>query len=340
MTGGMKGDLRGSATVSVAIATYNRAGMVRQAIEAALAETLPPDEIVVADDASTDATWAALSELAGRVPSLKIFRRERNSGGAENWSFAIGQTRGDYIAWCSDDDRFTPGHLEASVAYLEAHPEVGLVHSGFIDAVETAGTVQMLPRPLRFPRTRIVTRHTLLGYLTRYYDWPFHPSTLVLRRAVWERVGPFHAAYALADTDWFVRAVEQFPAAMLAYHGVINRRHAGNWSNRLGSARMQREIFEIVEGAIGRLCPGRPLARNAWRTWWRANVRMRLLLTLRARLKTGHADAACAVWNMLARGTGRKAPKAVADAGWAAIRWWCGRREPEFDDIRQSVSPL
>ena len=324
----------------MAIATYNSAGMVRQAIEAALAETRPPDEIVVADDASTDATWAALTGLAGRVPSLKIFRRERNSGGAENWTFAINQTRGDYIAWCSDDDRFTPGHLEASVAYLEAHPEVGLVHSGFIDAMETAGTVQILPRPLRFPRTRIVTRHDLLGYLTRYYDWPFHPSTLVLRRAVWERVGPFHAAYALADTDWFVRAVEQFPAAMLAHHGVINRRHAGNWSNRLGSARMQGEIFEIVEGAIGRLCSGRPLERGARRAWWRANVRIRLLLTLRARLKTGHADAACAVWNMLARGTGRKAPKAVADAGWAAIRWWCGRREPEFDDIRQSVSPL
>ena len=95
--------------VSVAIATYNRAGMVRQAIEAALEQTRPPEEIVVADDASTDSTWAALNELAGCEPRVRIFRRERNSGGVENWSFAIGQTRGDYIAWCSDDDRFTPG---------------------------------------------------------------------------------------------------------------------------------------------------------------------------------------------------------------------------------------
>ena len=105
----------------------------------------------------------------------------------------------------------------------------------------------------------------MLGYLTRYYDWPFHPSTLVLRRVVWERVGPFNPAYALADTDWFVRAVEQFPAAMLARHGVYNRRHAGNWSNRLGSARMQREIFEIVEGAIDRRWPKPALPRRVWR---------------------------------------------------------------------------
>jgi len=325
----------------VAIATYNRADMVRQAIQAALNQTRPPDEIVVADDASTDATWTVLNELAGREPSVQTFRRERNSGGAENWSFAIAQTRGDYIAWCSDDDRFLPAHLEAAVEYLEAHPEVGLVHAGFADVIETpGGAAQMVARPLRFSRARIVTRRNLLGYLTRYYDWPFHPSTLVFRREVWERVGPFHPVYALADTDWFVRAVEQFPAAMLPYCGVHNRRHAGNWSNRLGSARMQREIFEIVEGAIERRWPQASLQRAAWKVLWRANVRLRLLLTLQARLRTGHADAACAAWMMLARGAGRKLPSVVARTGSSMIRWWCGRREAEFEDTRQSVSPL
>lgn len=337
----MKGSVKGSLTVSVAIATFNRASMVRQAIEAALAQTRPPDEIVVADDASTDPTWAALTELADRDSRVRIFRRENNSGGVENWNFAIRQTTGDYIAWCSDDDRFLSGHLKASVEYLEAHPEVGLVHSGFVDVIEARGGAQRLARrPLRFPQTRLVTQRNLIGYLTRYYDWPFHPSTLVLRRKVWERLGPFDPAYALADTDWFVRAVEKFPAAMLARHGVYNRRHAGNWSNRLGSARMQGEIFEIVEGAIERRWPTAPLQRRVWRTLWRTNVRMRLLLTLRARLKSGHADAARAVWIMLASGTGRALPKSVAHAGCAVIRWWCGRREPEFEDARQSVSPL
>jgi glycosyltransferase involved in cell wall biosynthesis len=340
----MEGGMKGGVTVSVAIATYSRAGMVRQAIEAALAQTRPPDEIVVADDASADSTWAALEELAGRESSLRIFRRERNSGGAENWSFAIGQTRGDYIAWCSDDDRFTPSHLEASVEYLEANPEVGLVHSGFVDAIETQGAPKTIPRPLRFARTRIITTGDLLGYLTRYYDWPFHPSTLVLRRAVWERVGGFDPAYALADTDWFVRAVERFPAAMLPRHGVYNRRHAGNWSNRLGSARMQREIFEIVERSIERrfpkMTPRRLIWKAVWRAVWRTNVRLRLLLTLRARLRSGHADAACAAWSVLARGTGRTLPEFITHAGSRVIRWWCGRRVPEFEDGRQSVSPL
>jgi len=332
--------MRKGTKVSVAIATYNRADMLRQAIEACFAQTHPPDEVVVADDASTDHTWAMLEELARREPRLRIFRRERNSGGAENWSFAIGQTKGDYIAWCSDDDRFTPSHLEASVDYLEEHSEVGLVHSGFVDAIEAAGEARTLPRRLRFPDTRILESQDLLRYLARYYDWPFHPSTLVLRRAVWERTGPFQARYALADTDWFVRAVERFPAALLARYGAYNRRHAGNWSNRLGSARMQDEIFQIVERAIERLYP-RPAARGLlWRTMWRANVRLRLLLTLRARLRTRHTDAACAAWRQLARGTGRQLPETLTRMGSSILEWRCAGCEPKLEDAKQSVSPL
>jgi len=326
--------------ISVAIGTYNRAAMVHEAIQAAFEQTLPPDEVVVADDASTDGTWELLRELARREPRLKIFRRERNSGGVENWNFAVARTRGDYIAWCSDDDRFTPWHLQESVAYLESHPVAGLVHAGFIDVLEACGISEVLPRPLRFPGVRLVTRKNLPGYLARYYDWPFHPSTLVFRRAVWEQIGPFDSRYALADTDWFVRAVERFPAAMLASHGVYNRRHAGNWSNRLGSARMQQEILRIVENAIERRYPPADFRRTAWKAVWRATVRLRLVLTLRARLRAGHADGACAAWMLLARGTGPALPNAAAGLGSALIRWRCRRKQPAEDDARQSVSPV
>ncbi len=113
-------------TVSVAIATYNRSRMVCEAIESALAQTLPPMEICVVDDASTDTTWAALQSVAARNARVRIFQQEKNTGGVGNWNAAIGHTQGDYIAWCSDDDRFLPGHLEASAGYLEQNPEIGM----------------------------------------------------------------------------------------------------------------------------------------------------------------------------------------------------------------------
>jgi hypothetical protein len=321
-------------TLSVAIATYNRASMVREAVLAALAQSGPPEEIVVSDDASTDGTVAAIESIAD--PRIKLVRQTRNSGGVGNWNAAVENTRGDLIAWCSDDDRFLPGHLQMSKAFLEAHPAIGLVHSGFVDSIETPEGEQTISRPLR-PQS-ILTGSGLIPYLIRYYDWPFHPSTIVMRRAVWEQVGPFNPAYQFADTEWFLRAVEKFPVASLARHGVLNRRHPGNWSNQLGSAHLQREVFEMVEGAIARRFTGP--RRTFWRAAWRANVRARLALTLRARLKSGHGDAACAAWHGLVEETAFPAPAWIKHLGDAAIRRMCAGRDPRFHDRRQSVSPL
>jgi len=324
--------------VSVAIATFNRAAMVEQAVRAALAQTFAPVEICVSDDASTDRTWETLTRIAGGESRVRIFRRNVNSGGVDNWNHAIHQTQGGYIAWCSDDDRYLPDHLEASVAYLEAHPQVGLVHSGFIDAVETPAGSENLERPGRFARDTQFEPGDLLTYLLRYYDWPFHPSTIVMRRKVWEEVGAFDTAYALADTDWFVRAAERFPVAMLARRGVLNRRHAGNWSNRLGSARMQSEIREIVKRSIQRTYGNRPAARAVWEFLWSENVRLRLALTLAARLRGRQGPAACAAWREMLRGL--PVPKILAASVEKVITRWCGRGQPAFGDVRGSVSPL
>ncbi len=323
-------------TISVVIATYNRAPMVREAVLAALAQSRAPEEIIVSDDASTDGTAGAIEELAAGDPRVRLVRQERNSGGVGNWNAAIAATRGDLIAWCSDDDRYLPGHLEASEAYLEAHPEVGLVHSGFIDSIETAEGEHQEPRRLR--PAAVLRRSGLMPYLIRYHDWPFHPSTIVMRRSVWEQVGRFDARYQCADDDWFVRAVEKFSVGSLARHGVLNRRHPGNWSLRLSSAFIQRERFEIVEGMIERDFEWLP--RMFWRAAWRANMRIRQALTLRVRLKSGHVDAACAAWHGILQDTGRRTPQWIERAGAAVIRRWCAGREPEFRDQRQRVSPL
>ena len=336
-------------TISVAIGTYNRADMVHQAVVEALQQSRKPIEVIVADDASTDHTADVISSLANTDARVRFIRQPKNLG-VRNWNTALDAARGDLLAWCSDDDRFLEGHLEASAQYLEQHPEVGLVHSGFVDAVETPQGANREPRPLRSPSPICVSPDNLLPYLVRYYDWPFHASTIVMRREVWEQVGPFDPKYLLADTDWFVRAAKRFKTVLLPRHGVLNRRHPGNWSNRVGSAKMQAEIFEIVEHLIGeryaaqsdsvKLVPARWLARAAWRALWRVNVRLRLLLTLGARLRHGHTDAAIALWHTAGLETGRAFPKWVLDAGDKVIRLIADRRGVVADGIRESVSPL
>lgn len=326
--------------ISVAIATYNRAAMVTQAIEAALTQSRAPLEVVVADDASTDRTAEALATLAARDSRIRVIRQSNNSGGVGNWNLAMSETHGDLIAWCSDDDWYRPEHLDASARYLEEHPEVGLVHSHFVDVVESPlGTANDYRRmrslcPLR------TTGRNLFAYLNRYYDWPFHPSTIVMRRSVWESIGPFDQRYQLADTDWFVRAAERFPAVLLPRYGVNNRRHVGNWSNRVGSARMQREIFEIVERALLRRWPRWTPQRSVWRFLWRMNVRLRLLLTLRARLQEGHQEAAAAAWNAFANFTGHRLPAWLAERGESFARAIAESRRQSNESQNASASDL
>lgn len=328
-------------TVSVVIATYNRWAMLREAVLAALAQSRPAEEVIVVDDASTDSTREELDKLASAYPRVRVWRRAANSGGVAVWNEAAGKARSEAIAFCADDDRFLRDHLEASLSYLEQHPQIGLVHSSFIDAVETGLQELSEPRMFRFPEPFKITRNNLLAYMTRYYDWPFHASTLVLRREVWVGTGGFDPRYSLADTDWFVRAVELCPAVLLPRHGVYNRRHPGNWSNRLGSARMQREIFLIMDALIGRLHTGdHPLRKAGWKAVWRADARLHLLLTLVARLKSGHAEAARAAWHGLLQDTGRGTPRSVERMGEALIHLACQGREAEVAGARESVSPL
>ena len=323
------------ASLSVIIATYNRAAMLRQAIEAALAQSRPPEEIVVSDDASSDETAAVLAELAALHPRLRVLRRETNSGGIGNWNDAMRRARGEYLALCSDDDRYLPDHLQASAAYLDAHPEAGLVHSSFIDVRETPAGTRIEPRPFRSAAPVTLTRRNLLRYMNRYYNWPVHPSTIVMRRQTWERVGEFDPRYQLTDTDWFARAAESVQILYIPRHGVYSRRHAGNWSNRLGSAYMQREIFEIVETAIGRVYPG-AVHRAAWRAVWRSNVRLHLALTLAHRLRSGHKDAALALWHGILHWTGRRSPECLEHWGARGIELLC----PAQQTAPPSVSPL
>jgi glycosyltransferase involved in cell wall biosynthesis len=285
--------------VSVVIATYNRAAMVRETIEAALAQTLPPDEVLVSNDCSTDNTRETLDELARMDPRLKVFHQPVNSGGVPNWNFVAERAQGEYIAWCSDDDRFLPDHLEQSIAFLEAHPEVGVVHSSFIDSFETPEGQLREPRKLRSSQPILTHRGNLAPYFIRYYNWPFHPSTLVIRRSVWEAVGPFDKQYGVADTDWFARAALEHTLAYLPRSGVINRRHPGNWSNLLGSLKMQDEEHRIVLNAIKVLGKSAPL-RGSWFGFiWTWNYRARLLLYALQRARAGKRDLALQAWHVI-----------------------------------------
>ncbi|OCB18788.1 glycosyltransferase [Mycobacterium intracellulare] len=115
--------------MSVVSITYNHERYVREALDGFVAQKIDFSvEVIVADDASTDATPAIVREYADRYPHLfRPILRSHNVGIHANATDALSAARGEYLAICEGDDYWIdPMKLSKQVAFLDAHPNTSL----------------------------------------------------------------------------------------------------------------------------------------------------------------------------------------------------------------------
>jgi glycosyltransferase involved in cell wall biosynthesis len=119
-------------TFSIAMCTYNGARHLRKQLDSIAAQTRPPNELVICDDVSTDATCEIITDFAASVPFVVHFEiNDRNVGSTKNFERAIGLCGGDYIALSDQDDVWMPEKLARLEAEFDRAPNVGLI---FTDA--------------------------------------------------------------------------------------------------------------------------------------------------------------------------------------------------------------
>lgn len=119
--------------VSAVIPCFRCGATIRRAVESALAQTRPPAEIIVVDDASGDGSLDALAGLAGAAPVVRLtLPTNRGPASARNagWA-AAGQP---YLAFLDADDAWHPRKLELQYQWMKAHPESVLTGHTVIDA--------------------------------------------------------------------------------------------------------------------------------------------------------------------------------------------------------------
>ena len=109
--------------ISVIITTHNRAHKVSHSVQSALTQTRQPDEIIIVDDGSTDATPKILDNFKDRARVIV----QSNMGFAEARNTGFAKSSGDYLAFLDDDDEWHPGKLELQMQIMKALPEVGMV---------------------------------------------------------------------------------------------------------------------------------------------------------------------------------------------------------------------
>ena len=97
--------------VSLYIPAYNAAGFLNASIEALLSQTLPPDEILVVDDGSRDATV----DVVSRYKEAKLIRHDRNRGLAAARNTAVRAARNELVGSVDADCAADPAWLEKLV---------------------------------------------------------------------------------------------------------------------------------------------------------------------------------------------------------------------------------
>ena len=113
--------------LSVVIPTWNRAQLVRDALCSALVQREGEVEVIVVDDASTDATVELLEREFGDQIRLLRLEHRRGPGGARNAGARL--ARGEFVAFLDSDDGWLPGKLDAELEVLARFPEAEVVVS-------------------------------------------------------------------------------------------------------------------------------------------------------------------------------------------------------------------
>jgi glycosyltransferase involved in cell wall biosynthesis len=183
--------------VSIVTPSYNQARFLEATIQSVLNQDYPNLEYLIVDGGSTDGSVEIIKKYADRL-AWWVSEPDRGQTDAINKGFA--RARGDILAWINSDDTYEPGAVREAVAYLQAHPEAGMVY-GDANYIDEHGRVIG-----RFPAAQTDYRRLRRGYVHIPQQAAF------FRAALWRKVGPLDPTFYFAmDYDLWVRLAREAP---------------------------------------------------------------------------------------------------------------------------------
>jgi glycosyltransferase involved in cell wall biosynthesis len=185
-------------TVGISIGTYNQGQYLRGAIESALAQTYPIQEIWIADDGSTDDTPAIAEEYRSKHSNVHYHRHPENVGPARNLSWVLAKPGTDLVVRLDSDDRLEPTYVGVLAELMYKHPRAGYAHC---DVWETDGEgrrsrPRQLSRAVEFEDPETALRSNGNGFRTA--------ANCILFRSAAIREANYYLAHPTwkASEDW------------------------------------------------------------------------------------------------------------------------------------------
>jgi len=191
---------------TIIIPTWNRAYILADALESALAQEYTDYEILIIDDGSSDNTGEVIQRY--REPRLRYIRHPENKGYSAACNTGFREARGELVSFLDSDDLWRKDKLAIEVEFLDRHREAAAVFSDL--AKEDGATV--LPSFMRgtlyflkllteknYPREVVFTQREM--YLCLLREVPIKPTALTMRRCAIAQVGYFEESWP-SGSDW------------------------------------------------------------------------------------------------------------------------------------------
>jgi glycosyltransferase involved in cell wall biosynthesis len=224
--------------VCVAIPVYNGGEYLRPAVESVLAQTYGNLEVWVINDGSTDGCIDTISDIAD--PRLRLLHQPQ-SGKSVALNRFLDQQRGAFYAIQDADDLSHPRRVEAQVAFLQAHPDLGACFTGhelILDGRHVA------------PRFRAKTAAECARDIDRL-AMPAHDPTAMFRISLVGQVR-YDAKLPIAQGyDYTLRIGEQFPLAVVGECLYSYRIHSQSVTHR-DPVRRRAQVQEVARRAFER----------------------------------------------------------------------------------------
>jgi glycosyltransferase involved in cell wall biosynthesis len=237
--------------VSIGLPVYNGERFVEEALASLLGQTFDDLEVIISDNASTDATGAICRAIAARDERVRYYRNRENIGAAPNFNRVLTYARGPYFKWTAHDDVCCPDFLLRCVEVLDRDPSVVLSYPSALDIDEDGRVMGPCDQDADFGGDRAHERFRNVMRTSHAYTAIFGVVRVDALRHIPMR------SYPAADT---VRLAE------LALHGRLHRVREELFLHR---EHADRGYYVASRSSDDMRAWWDPSARSTLLPWWR-----------------------------------------------------------------------
>lgn len=117
--------------ISIGLPAHNGEQVISDAIESLLRQTYKNFELIISDDASTDATQKICETYVKKDKRIRYVRQKKNLGFVDNFNFVLQKAKGKFFMWAGQDDMWNPKFIESLLNLYTKYPDAVLAMSGY-----------------------------------------------------------------------------------------------------------------------------------------------------------------------------------------------------------------